>query len=424
MRQATGLALAVECPDVKTSYGRSPWLDRFPRSRVPAYARHRGHLETDVVIVGGGLTGCATAYAFAAAGVRVALVEAEAVGRASGTSAGWLGDDPGVSFQDLEAAIGLRAARHGFQAWRRAALDAAALARRLNMKCNLEPRTTLRAGLTADQAARLKKEQKARRAAGLDAPLVNTRTVAADAAIAAVAGLRTKDGATLDPYRAALGLSAAATARGARIFEKSLVTRTRFRPKWVDVQTKEGTLRAQTVVVATGVPTDLFRSLQRHVWFRTTFLALTEPVPAKIRKQLGRRAAVLRDLASPPHLVRWVDDERLLVAGADTGEVPPRQLAKTIVQRTGQLMYELSTIYPDISGLMPAYGWSSIYGRTAHGLPFIGPHRNLPRHLFAFADSSGGVTGAFLASRILLRHFLGEPDAADEAFAFTRLSGG
>jgi glycine/D-amino acid oxidase-like deaminating enzyme len=143
-------------------------------------------------------------------------------------------------------------------------------------------------------------------------------------------------------------------------------------------------------------------------------------VPATIRKLLGRRTAVIRDLASPPHLVRWVDNDRLLVAGADTGEVPPRQLERTVVQRTGQLMYELSTIYPDISGIMPAYGWSSTYGRTAHGLPFVGPHRNLPRHLFAFADSSGGVTGAFLASRILLRHFLDETDAADEAFAFTR----
>ena len=29
------------------------------------------------------------------------------------------------------------------------------------------------------------------------------------------------------------------------------------------------------------------------------------------------------------------------------------------MQRTGQLMYELSTIYPDISGIMPAYGWDA-----------------------------------------------------------------
>jgi hypothetical protein len=51
-------------------------------------------------------------------------------------------------------------------------------------------------------------------------------------------------------------------------------------------------------------------------------------------------------------------------------------------------------------------------------LPFIGPHRNYPHHLFAFGDASHSATGAYLASRVLLRHHLGELDPADEAFGF------
>ena len=43
-----------------------------------------------------------------------------------------------------------------------------------------------------------------------------------------------------------------------------------------------------------------------------------EPVPARIRRQLGTRASVLRDFADPPHIVRWMDDDRLLITGADT----------------------------------------------------------------------------------------------------------
>ena len=89
-----------------------------------------------------------------------------------------------------------------------------------------------------------------------------------------------------------------------------------------------------------------------------------------------------------------------------------------MVQRTGQLMYELSTVYPDISGIKPAYGWSASYAKTADGLPFVGPHRNFPRHLFAFGASNQSVTGSYLASRILLRHYLGDVDPADEVFGF------
>ena len=84
-------------------------------------------------------------------------------------------------------------------------------------------------------------------------------------------------------------------------------------------------------------------------------------------------------------------------------------------------MYELSTVYPEISGLMPEYGWEATYGRTADGLPYIGPHRNYPRHLFAFGDASHSVTGAYLASRVLLRYFLDQSESADNVYGFHRL---
>jgi glycine/D-amino acid oxidase-like deaminating enzyme len=404
-----------------TKYGRSPWIDQFPKSRTPSYPRQRGSAKTDVAIVGGGLTGCATAYAFAAAGVKVALVEAAQVGRGNtGAVAGWIAEDPGVAFVDLEKALGLRDARRAWQAWRRAALDFAALLRRLDVKCQLEARGAVTVALTPEQVTRLTRDQKARRAAGIDAPLLNARAIAADVALDAAAGLRGKDGATIDPYRACLGLAAAAAHRGASLFERSPVRKIRFSRKSVDVLTEGGSIRADRVVVATGMPTPLFKSLARHFWFRTTYLALTEAVPAKIRQQLGRRAAVLRDAAEPPHVVRWVGDDRVLVSGAD-GEAPASRLrSKTILQRTGQLMYELSTMYPDISGIRPEYGWAADYARSATGLPCIGPHRNYPWHLFAFGDLSYSVTGAYLASRVLLRHYFEEMDPADALFGFNR----
>jgi glycine/D-amino acid oxidase-like deaminating enzyme len=404
-----------------TRYGRSPWIDRFPKSRVPSYPRFRGPLDVEVAIVGGGLTGCAIAYAFAAAGVKVALLEADRIGRAgSGRAAGWIADDPGVRFVDVERALGGRAARRAWIAWRRAALDFIALIRRLDIKCALEPTPTLTFAVSAEELVRFKREQKARREAGLDAPFLNARAVRADAAVPAAGGIRTRDGATLDPYRAALGLAAAAAARGAQVFEQSAATKVKFGRRTAEVRTDRGAIRVRQVVIATGTPTALSHSLARHFWFRTAYLALTDRVPSKVRQELGRRAAVIRDAAEPPHIIRWIDDEQILVTGADTETPAPRLRDKMVVQRTGQLMYELSTLYPDISGILPEYGWDAAYVRTEDGLPYVGPHRNFPHHLFAFGDSSHSVTGAYLASRILLRHYLDEPDPADEAFGFAR----
>jgi glycine/D-amino acid oxidase-like deaminating enzyme len=122
----------------------------------------------------------------------------------------------------------------------------------------------------------------------------------------------------------------------------------------------------------------------------------------------------------PPHIVRWIDDERVLIGGADGPTAPARQRDKVAVQRTGQLMYELSTLYPDVSGALPEYGWIADYARTADGLPYIGAHRNFPFHVFAFGGASQSVTGSYLASRILLRHCSGEMDPSDQAFGFHR----
>lgn len=402
-------------------YGRPPFVDRFPSSRIPSYPRHKGPLTTEVAIVGGGLTGCAAAYAFAAAGVRVTLVEAERIGRGStGAAAGWISEDPGVGFVEVEKMLGQHLARHAFHAWRRAALDFSALLRRLDITCHLEPQSALTIAFTPEQAARLKREQKARLDAGLEAPALSARVVSGEVALSPAIALRGREGATLDPYRACLGLASAAAARGARIFEFSPMKRIAFSRKTADVHTALGTIRAQRVVVATAMPAGVFRSLARHFWFRTAYLALTDPVPARIRQQLGKRTTVVRDSADPPHIVRWLDDERLLVVGADTESPPERLREKVIVQRTGQLMYELSVLYPEISGVQPAYGWGVGYARTTEGLPYIGPHRNFPHQLFAFGDSSHSVTGAYLASRILLRHYLDELEPSDRAFEFTR----
>jgi len=407
-----------------TKYGRSPWIDNFPRARVPVYPRQRGAIETPVVIVGGGLTGCATAYAFAAAGLKVVLVEAGQIGRgATGASSGWLGGDPGISLVDLEKGLGRRAARSAFRLWHRAALDFAALMRRLDIRCGLEPQSTAIVAMTPEQVARLQRDQKLRRDAGFDAPLLTARTVKGEFALEAAAAIRDGAGGVLDPYRACLGLAAAAADRGAKLFERSAVRKIRYTRRYVDVLMGGGSIRADRVVIATGMPTPLFRSLVRHFWFRTGYLALTERVPVAIRHQLGRRAAVVRDLSEPSHIIRWVDDDRLLVAGADTLSPPTPQRDRFRVQRTGQLMYELSTLYPDISGILPEYGWDAPYARTGDGLPYIGPHRNFPHHLFAFGDSSRSLTGAYLASRALLRHHLEELEPVDAHFSFTRHGG-
>jgi len=155
---------------MRTRYGVSPWIDNFPSTRRPDHPRLRGEHTADVVIVGGGLTGCATAFACASAGLRPLVIEGDRLGSGSaGRSAGLLLPDPGVSFRDIVSAHGLRAARKVFEGYRKAASDGAATLRRLNIRCDLLPCDDVLVAIREGEKP-LQRERDAREAAGLDAP--------------------------------------------------------------------------------------------------------------------------------------------------------------------------------------------------------------------------------------------------------------
>lgn len=405
---------------MRTRYGVSPWIDLHPKSRIPDYPRLRGAQTADVVIVGGGLTGCATAYACALAGVKAIVLEADRVGHGSaGRSAGLFLPDPGPSFRDIEQAHGLRAARTVFESWRRASLEGAALLRRLNIKCGLEPAIPLVVA-ERDDEKKLRREFDARSKAGVAATWLTRKLLENLTLPDAPAAIRMRDAFTLDPYPACLGLSAAARSRGTVIFERTRATKVKVARKHVDVMAEGGQVRASTVIVATGSATQEFRQLRRHFKRRETYLVLTEPMPAAIRKQISGRDTTFSDTREPHRRVRWTADGRILVGGATQDETPERQRPAVLIQRTGQLMYELLTMFPVISGLMPEYGWELSSGETADGLMYIGPHRNYPRHLFALGGGGDSVTGAFLAARVLVRALQDGSEKDDAVWSFTR----
>jgi glycine/D-amino acid oxidase-like deaminating enzyme len=374
------------------------------------------------VIVGGGLTGCACALSFATAGVQTMLLEADRVGAgATAASAGLLRQDFDASFQESAARHGLRAARHLWEAGRRASLDFAAALRRFSIRCDLAPQDLLRFTREgSDAARRLKREYQTRRDAGLEATWMNAAALQREAGIDGSGAIRTH-GDAIDPYRACVGLAAAAQARGVAVHEHTLVRRIRARRKAVEIKTHAGVITAEAVVIATGAPIDDLRALRRHFVSRDTYAVVTEPLPAGVRRQMGRRAAALRDSGAPPHVLRWLKDDRVLFSGADQAPQPPRAREKTLTQRSGQLMYELSTLYPAISGLRPEWAWDLNHHESVDGLPLVGLHRNFPHHLFALGHARHGAGVAWLAARILVREFLGEPSKGDELFGFSRI---
>jgi len=409
---------------MRTRYGVPYWLDRYPKARQPAYPRHRGVVDVQVAILGGGLTGCSAAYVFAAAGIRVALLEADRIGQGGSASCpGLLRLEPAVPFHELQAQHGLRVARHLWQSFRRSGLDFAATLRRLRIRCELVPDAALRVGLSGADEKDLRREVAAMRAAGVEGSWLTPARLRQETGLTGIGAIRSSGDGYVDPYRATLGLAAEAARRRALVYERTPVSRVRPGRKGVEIVTDGGVVRAGTIVVASNHPPAPFKPLRRHFRLVDAFCVLTPPVPSFVRREFGRSHAIVIDQNHPRHMLRRTSDERVLFMGADQPAVALRARDKALVQRTGQLMYELSKLYPAIAGTQPEYAWIVPVSEASDGFVCIGPHRNYPHHLFAFGSGHNGVASANLAARVLLRHYQGNPEKGDELFGFNRLIG-
>ncbi len=400
------------------------WTSRFAASRRPAFPKQRGTLHSDVVVVGGGLTGCAIAYAFASAGISTVVLEEDRIARASTAgSSGLLRPDPAAAFRDAAERYGLRDARTLWQATRRSALDFAAALRRIGIRCDVTPADALTvARASRDLERPLRREHDARRDAGLEVAWLASSALAREAAVDfGIAAIRTRDGAQMDPYRAAIGLAAAAAQRGAQIFENTSATRIRAGRKHVEVRTASGTITAESVIVATGYPPADLRGLRRHFDRELHYCVATEPLGAVTRRAVGRRAASIEDLEPSKHTLRWMKGDAILFCGGAQPNLPERSRRKGVKQRAWQLMYELSLVYPAVSGIQPTHAWDLSVARTVDGLPYLGTHRNYPRHLFALGIDPHRLGYCWLAARLLLRRYQGTPEKSDAPFGFSRI---
>ncbi len=410
-----------------TTHLRPYWTARLADTRKAKLPPLRGDLTADVAIVGGGLVGCTTAFVFAASGARVVLLEATRVGaQGTGAAAGVILPEPALPLVTLEAAYGRRAARAMWEMTRRAAFDVMALLRRLGVRAEMDAAEMVSYLPQREASRSLEREAALRREMGIEGQWLAGSRASAALRTPLSGAIRVKAGAVFDPYRACLGLARAARAHRAKFFERSPALKItpdggRARDaEHVRVQTARGVVTASRVIIATGGPTRLFPPLARRFNSLLGYRVVTGPLPASLRRRVTSSSVVMREATSPGHLLRWTRDHRLLFAGAERLRLPDRSRPAALVQHSAQLMYELSLLYPDLSGIQADYAWDASISASDDGLPYIGPHRHYPRHLFALGAGRSDGASALLAARILLRQCTDSAEKSDPLWGFGR----
>jgi glycine/D-amino acid oxidase-like deaminating enzyme len=400
--------------------GRPVWLPPGSARRITCPAL-RGRHAADVAIVGGGITGAIAALTFARAGIRVALLEAARIGCGStAASSALLLQEPDHGLQELTDRYGPAAARRLWQLSRDSARALVALLRDLAIPCDLAERDTIYYTIDAGGVDPLHAEHAARGRAGIAAEWLEPRALRTEVGIPARAAIRSRGNAHCDPFRACEGVIRAAAAAGAAVFERSPVRRIETSRDAVVVRTGAGAVRAAQVVIATGYATPLFRPLAGRFEAVRTYVAATAPLGVRERRELGLADVMLWDTRRPYHYARWTADRRLLLGGGDRplrgGPPAPARIAAA----RDAIRAHFEPLLPALAGMTLTHAWEGRFANTRDSLPFIGPHRRYPRHLFALGYGGNGMAFGPLAARILLEQFQGRDSDDHALFRFGR----
>ncbi len=397
------------------------WLPQHQSSRRARFPSLHGTQSADVAIVGGGITGAAMAWRFAEAGVRVALVEADRIGRGStAASSALLMKEPDEDFGVLARRYGQDRTRRIWRLSANATRGLIAVLRRLEIPCDLAVRDSVYYAPTEDDAEQLRIEQQLRGQAGVGGRWLGREGVRRVTGLDAAGAIRTSGDGQANPYRACVGLLKAAAARGARVFERTPAAGIRPGRDGVVVTTPRGAIHADRVIIATGYATPYFKPLLARFRMLNTYVIATRRMSVAERRRVGLGAVMLWDTGRPYHYARWTRDHRLMMGGGDCRLLPARERARKVDERTASVHEYFLRLYPGLAGIPVEWAWEGLFATTPDSLPYVGPHRRYPRHLFALGYGGNGMTFGFMAAGLLLEWYRDGASADLDLFAFSR----
>ena len=349
-------------------------------------------VEAEVCVVGGGFAGLSAALHLAEAGVDVVLVEANRVGwGASGRNGGQLGVGPRADMALYEKLVGRDDARRVWEIALAANRLVKDLVARHGIDCDLKP-GHLSAAWKRGHAKWLMAwpERMAERYGYTRARAVSREEMAEMLGTGRYwGGFLDEEAAHLQPLRLALGLGRAASAAGARIFERSPVTA-------LDggrvTCAKGGVKAGQVLLACNGYLDGLNAEAARRVMPINNFVGATEPLGEARARSIIRDDVCVSDTKFVLNYYRLSPDHRLIWGGGESYRARfPRDVG-------GLVRTKMLEVFPQLADVAFTHVWGGTLAITATRFPSF---RRLGPETLSIAGWSGsGIHMATMGGRI------------------------
>ncbi len=385
-----------------------------------------GDLKCDVVVVGGGFCGIATAFFLKKAepSLSVVVLESEVVGfGASGRNAGFAMTTFGLMMSITKAIFGLERTRQSHRYMERAVDIVGELVAEYKLDCDYERTGFLRMATTPAYVKRIKHEVELVKSLGLE----DIDWIDADEARARVNSELYLGAwweprcALVNPAKLAREMKRVAVKYGAKVYERTPVEEISRESGVYKVKTPKGTVTASKLVLATNaysIQVPLLRRKQVPVW---TYIVLTEPLTREQLKPIGwKKREGVEDYRNLVHYYRLTPDNRLLMGGRDINITYGINMEKDYDEGIfTALEHDIIDLFPSLKGVKIVDHWGGPVSVPIDMVPALG-YLGDKSAVYSLGCMGHGVSLAHLNGHVLADLLLENKTEWTECFPVNR----
>ncbi len=374
--------------------------------------------KTEVVVIGGGITGALMAHRLSSVGLDVTVVDKRHVAHGStSASTAMLQYEIDVPLFKLMKLVGAKNAIKAYKLCAEAIDELNEIAKSISEEVDFKKYPSLYYASFAKHTKEIiEPEYEARKIAGFDVALLRGDDIEKMFGFAASSAIWSAQGGQINPYKLCNYLLKEVIDKKHHVYDLTEVKDWAVKGQHMLLHTQEGfEIEAEHIVVACGYESQSY--LDKKVTdFNSSYAIVSKPFDAK--EVFWKDNALIWETKTPYLYMRTTADNRILVGGRDEVFSNPEKRDALIPQKRLQLENDFKKLFPHIP-FQTDFAWAGTFSETKDGLPYIGIFDEERVH-YAMGYGGNGILFSVIAANIISNDILGKKNPNASIFSFQR----
>ena len=363
-----------------------------------SYPSIESDINTEILIIGGGITGALIAYKLINEGKKIVLADRRDICNGStAASTALLQYEIDVSLHELIKLRGLECAVDSYKNGKKAIFDLRKIVDDIKSDCQFEFKKSIYFCSLKKDVPFLKSEFIARKEHGFDVSWLEKWDLE-KFGLNAIAAIESQTAAVMDPYRFAQDLLLYCKKKGMQIFDRTNIISTQNQKGKLTAYTENNyNIVADHIIHCSGYESTETLT-EKVVDLKSTYVIASESIPGlpNIFKK-----AIFWNTSSPYLYFRTTSDNRIIMGGGDEDFKDPEKRDKLLPKKEQFLLKKFQKKFPKINFKID-YSWAGTFGETKDGLPYFGkPNPNNNEH-YVLGFGGNGITFSVIGMNSIL----------------------